>query len=300
MPAKILVGTCSWTDPTLIECGRFYPRRSMSAAERLSFYAEQFPLVEVDSTFYAPPSERNARLWADRTPSGFVFDVKVFALLTGHGSRPERLPPGIRDAVGPPRGRAANIYLRDLDRDVADQLWETHRHALEPLRTSGRLGALLFQFAPWFHRDREHVRFIADLPARLPGLRIAVEFRGGGWMTPDAAPTTLALLERHGLTYVSVDEPQGFRTSTPPVAAATSSLAYVRLHGRNSATWEARTPTAADRFNYLYTEEELREWVPRVHELAHDADTVHVLFNNNYQDVGVRNARQMALLLSSD
>ena len=303
MSAPILTGTCSWTDPTLIECGRFYPRRSMSARERLVHYAEQFPIVEVDSTYYAPPTERNARLWAERTPPGFVFDVKVFALLTGHGARIDRLPPELRDAVErPPRPaddrRPPNVYLRHLSPAGIEAVWELHRTALQPLRDASKLGALLFQFPPWFRKDTRSERYLARLPERLPDDRIAVEFRGGGWMEPEAAGATLALLEAHGLAYVSVDEPQGFRSSTPPVAAVTGGLAYVRFHGRNTATWESRTASSSDRFNYLYSEDELREWVPRVRELARGADMVHVLFNNNFEDVGVRNARQMTLLLA--
>lgn len=116
-------------------------------------------------------------------------------------------------------------------------------------------------------------------------------------MEPDAAAGTLALLEGAGLAYVSVDEPQGFRSSTPPVAAVTAPLAVIRLHGRNSSTWEARKATASERFKYLYTDAELREWVPRVRELAAGAGAVHVLFNNNYADWGMRNARRMAELL---
>jgi len=298
MCARILIGTCSWTDPTLIECGGFYPRRSMSAAERLRYYSAEFHIVEVDSTYYSPPSLRNAELWAQRTPPGFTFDVKAFALLTGHGARVERLPPELRETVR--AGHGTTIYLRHLSQRGVDLLWELHRAALEPLRHSGKLGALLFQFAPWFRRDRRNAAYIAELPQRLPDDRIAVELRGGGWMEPQAAGRTLAWLERHGLAYVSVDEPQGFPTSTPPLAAATTRLAYVRLHGRNADTWTARTATAAERFNYLYSEDELREWAPRIRELARSTDEVHVLFNNNYRDVGIRNARQMTLLLAGE
>ena len=147
-------------------------------------------------------------------------------------------------------------------------------------------------------RGPANERYLREIAARLPGVTVAVEFRGGGWMGDDAAAAaTLRLLEDEGLAYVSVDEPQGFRSSTPPVVAATAPLAYVRFHGRNARTWEARTSVASDRFKYLYGDAELAEWVPRVRELEARAGTVHVLFNNNYQDVGVRNARQMTLLL---
>jgi uncharacterized protein YecE (DUF72 family) len=296
--ARILVGTCSWTDPTLIACRRFYPAGVSSAEARLRFYAEHFPLVEVDSTYYAPPSERNARFWAERTPDGFVFDVKAYALLTGHGARFDRLPTALRALVTAPADGNKNVYLRHLPAEGVELIWRIHRQALEPLREAGKLGAVLFQFPPWFTRTTENVDYVRSLRRRLPDYRLAVEFRGGGWMEEEAAAGTLALLEHEGLAYVSVDEPQGLRSSTPPVAAATTELGYVRLHGRNRDTWDARSAVASDRFNYLYSDGELHEWLPRVRELAQTARAVHVLFNNNYEDYGLRNARQMASLLA--
>jgi uncharacterized protein YecE (DUF72 family) len=298
--ARILVGSCSWTDPTLISSGRFYPPGVSSAEGRLRYYAEQFPIVEVDSTYYAPPSERNCALWAARTPDEFVFNVKAYALLTGHPARVQRLPPWLRDALAVEALVKKNVYRKDIDAVAVERLWELHRRALAPLAEAGKLGAVLFQFPPWFVRSPANAGYLTQIPARLPGLNIAVEFRGGGWLHHEAAGDTLRLLEDAGLTYVSVDEPQGFRSSTPAVTAATTPLAIVRLHGRNVATWEARTASASDRFKYLYGVDELREWVPRVRDLAGTAKCVHVLFNNNYEDWGIRNARQMARLLDTD
>ena len=295
--ARTLVGSCSWTDPSLIACGRFYPPGVSSPEDRLRHYARQFPLVEVDSTYYAPPSERNSRLWVERTPDGFTFDVKAYGLLTGHPARTERLPGWLRATVTPKALGKRNIYRKDVDGAAVERLWEVHRAAFEPLRSAGKLGAVLFQFPPWFVRGAENERYLRRIPEQLPGVAVAVEFRGGGWMDDDAAPATLRLLEGAGLVYVSVDEPQGFRSSTPPVVAATAPLAVVRLHGRNADTWEAKTAAASDRFKYLYSDAELAEWVPRVRELEARAGTVHVLFNNNYEDWGMRNARRMTQLL---
>jgi len=303
MTARILTGTCSWTDPTLIASERFYPSRIMSAKERLEFYARHFPIVEVDSTFYGPPKEETSRLWAERTPPGFIFDVKAFGLLTGHGAPLERLPPEIREADAPLKaggsGKPRNLYLKDLTHEQRDLLWESHHRALLPLHSAGKLGAVLFQFPRWFLISRDRKEYLRRIPERLSGYRIAVEFRGGGWMDEERAAGTLAFLEDAGLAYVSVDEPQGFSNSVPPIAAATSELAYVRLHGRNAETWNKKGPAASDRFNYLYSEDELREWVPRVKLLAEQAGEVHVMFNNNHEDVGVRNARQMAVMLDA-
>jgi uncharacterized protein YecE (DUF72 family) len=296
--ATILVGSCSWTDPTLIACGRFYPRGVSTAEARLRHYATQFPLVEVDATYYAPPTTRNSLLWVERTPAGFVFDVKAFALLTGHHAAADRLPPQLRGALPPELASKRRLYAADAGADFLELVWALHREALAPLAAAGKLGAVLFQFPPWFVPSRENRDYVRGIPERLPGgWTAAVEFRGGGWMEPDSAAESLALLERAGLAYVCVDEPQVERTSTPPVVAATASLAYVRLHGRNTETWGVTTGAASDRFKYLYSDAELEEWVPQVRELSRQAGAVHVLFNNNYEDWGMRNAHRMAQLL---
>jgi uncharacterized protein YecE (DUF72 family) len=297
MSTRILVGSCSWTDPTLIACGRFYPPGVTSAEARLRYYAEQFDIVEVDSTYYAPPSARNSELWAARTPDHFVFNVKAFGLLTHHPAVVERLPEWLRGTLPEQARGRRNAYAKDLPAEVMDKVWELHREALEPLAAAGKLGAVLFQFPPWFVRSRENREYLLRLADRLPGWPLAVEFRGGGWMDDDSAAATFRLLEEAGLAYVAVDEPQGFPNSTPPVAAATAPLAMVRLHGRNAGTWESRTGAASDRFKYLYSDAELEEWVPRVRELAAQSRAVHVLFNNNYEDWGMQNARRMAHLL---
>ena len=300
MPARILVGSCSWTDPTLIASGRFYQPGVTSAEARLRFYTEQFPIVEVDSSYYAPPSARNSALWAARTPDDFVFNVKAYGLLTGHPTRVDRLPGWIAAALDEPARGKKNAYLKDLDAATVDRLWQAHREALEPLAAAGKLGAVLFQFPPWFVRSGEHEDYLRALPRRLPGWPLAVELRGGDWLSDSAAAGTLRLLEDAGLSFVAVDEPQGFRSSTPAVVAATAPLSIVRLHGRNAETWEARTRVASDRFKYLYADRELEEWVPRVRELARHSAAVHVLFNNNYEDWGMRNARRMAQLLGTE
>jgi uncharacterized protein YecE (DUF72 family) len=295
--ARILVGSCSWTDPTLIASGRFYPPGVTSAEARLRFYAEQFPIVEVDSTYYAPPSEPNGELWAARTPEGFVFNVKAYALLTGHPALVERLPSWLREALPAQVLAKKNAYGKDVGEDGIEKLWDLHRRALAPLADAGKLGAVLFQFPPWFVSSAANAAYVRELPRRLPGWTLAVEFRGGGWMDQQAAAGTLRLLEEAGLAYVSVDEPQGFRSSTPVIVAATAPLAIVRLHGRNAITWDAKTRAASDRFRYLYSDDELLEWIPEVRELARQTQAVHVLFNNNYEDWGMRNARRMAQLL---
>jgi uncharacterized protein YecE (DUF72 family) len=291
----VKVGTCSWTDPTLLKAG-WYPAEADSAEARLAHYASQFPVVEVDSTYYSLPSERNATLWAERTPPGFTFDVKAFSLMTGHGTALAKLPPILRDSLPPPAaGKGGNLYLKDLPPEAQRWIWQAFDDALAPLAQAGKLGAILLQFPPWFAISRENKRYLEQCREMLPQRRLAVEFRQRSWLEERNAQETLAFLAQNDLSYVCVDEPQGFRSSIPPLTAVTNpALSVVRFHGRNRENWEARGISAAERFRYLYGEQELAEWVPRIGEVSAQASETHVLFNNCYSDFGVRNAADLA------
>jgi uncharacterized protein YecE (DUF72 family) len=291
---NVYYGTSSWTDKTLLASKRFYPPSAKSAADRLRYYAERFPLVEVDSTYYALPSERNAALWIERTPPHFVFNIKAFGLLTHHPVGARALPAKLRESVGEEKQR---LYRKDFPPDALATVDDMFVSALGPLEAAGRLGAVLFQFPRWFVRSRPNIDYLRELSERFP-YRIAVEFRGPTWMESDRADRTLSLLSDLGMSYVVVDEPQGFKTSIPPVVAATSpELAVLRFHGRNADTWEKAGLTAAERFRYLYSEEELEQWVGPARELAAGAKQLHILMNNCYEDYGIRNAAQMGALL---
>jgi uncharacterized protein YecE (DUF72 family) len=294
---NVYYGTCGWTDRTLIESGGFYPANVRSAEGRLRHYAREFPLVEVDATFYSPPSEENARLWAERAPPDFVFDIKAFGLLTHHAVDVRRLPEVARARLTNATLDKQRLYLRAAPAEIVELVWALHIDALRPLADSGKLGCVLFQFPHWFVKTRANVEYLREIRDRLPW-RIAVEFRGGGWMEGERQGRTLALLEELGLAYVSVDEPQGFKSSTPPVVACTAPLAVLRLHGHNVETWEKLNITASERFRYLYSEDELRRWVWPARELAARAEQVHVLMNNCYRDYATRNAKQFAALLA--
>ena len=298
MQRGVYVGTCSWTDPTLIEAGSFYPQPGMSAEERLGFYAGTFPIVEVDSTYYAPPSERVAGLWVERTPPDFIFDIKAFRLLTQHPTPLSSLWKDLRDEVPEELKAKKNLYMRDLPRPVQAEAVERFAQALMPLHSAGKLGVLLFQLPPYVYPNRGSFGYLSWAAQHLEEYDVAVEFRNERWLDDEHRDETLTFLERHGLTYVCVDEPQGFRSSVPPLTAATSSIAEVRFHGRNAENWEKRGITAAERFRYDYPAEELAEWVPRVAELAESADRVHVLMNNCYADYGIRSASAFARLLA--
>lgn len=294
---EILVGTCSWTDQTLIECGRFYPDWARSAEARLQYYASQFPVVEVDSTYYALPNERTSGLWVNRTGDNFVFDIKAFRLFTQHPTPLTSLPKDIREALPSDLKQKANIYSRDLPEELTDELWRRFERALLPLESAGKLGVVLFQFPPWFYPGNEQREYILSCKEKLQQYRIAIEFRHNSWVNEKNVERTLNFLRENDLPYVCVDEPQGFRSSMPPLAEATSDIGLIRFHGRNRETWEKKGATVAERFNYLYSEEELREWVLRIKELASKTRQLHVLFNNCHQDKAVVNARQVAFMI---
>jgi uncharacterized protein YecE (DUF72 family) len=297
----ILVGTASWTDKTLIREGTFYPKGVTSAAERLRYYAEQFPIVEVDSTYYFPPSTKNAALWAERTPVHFTFHVKAYSLLTGHPTRPASLFDDLRDAVPEEHRGKRFLYASHLPPEVLDEVWTRFAEALMPLHSAGKLGVVHLQFPEYFLPGAAARERILECRERLPDYGIAVEFRNARWMNERNRARTLEFLSEHRIPYTSVDMPQGFASSLPDVAASTSpDLAYVRFHGRNTRTWNAKSETATPRFAYLYSEEELAEWVPRIKELARSSREVHVLMNNCYRDYAVTNARQLAGLLTTE
>jgi uncharacterized protein YecE (DUF72 family) len=298
MSATFLVGTSSWTDPTLLKSG-WYPPEAKTAEARLAHYASQFPIVEVDSTYYAPPSERNAVLWAERTPAHFTFNVKAFSLLTQHPAKVDALPKALREHA--PAGKRS-VYQRDLPQKVIDQLFDMFGSALMPLHSAGKLGALMFQFPEWFVPSKASKDYVVAAAKRLRDFRLAIEFRNRTWMdTDERRERTLAWLEEHDLVYVCVDMPQGFTSSIPPVVAATAKdLAIVRFHGHNDENWKRKGITVAERFDYLYSNKELKAWQHQLFDLGAQVRRTHVLFNNCYQDKGVRNAAQMALLLAQE
>ncbi len=287
---RILVGTASWTDKTLIASG-WYPDDVKTAQQRLAYYAGQFPLVEVDATYYSPPAENTVSLWRDRTPPGFTFNVKAFSLLTQHPTRPAALYKDLRERLGEPK---KNLYLRDVGPQIADQVWERFLSALTPLHEAGKLGAILFQFPQWFPIGKSNKHYILECKARCEPMRICVEFRNHTWMSEENQAETLDFLSSYGLPYVSVDMPQGHPSSIPPALAATADLAVVRFHG-HSKKWTSKD--IYERFGYLYSEEELQQWAPKLHRLAEDAQTTHVLMNNCYRDYAQVNAAQLAHLL---
>lgn len=296
--SRILIGTASWTDPTLVKEGSFYPRDVKTAEARLRFYAEQFPIVEVDSTYYFPPSEQNAALWIERTPRDFTFNVKAYSLLTNHPTRRDSIYKDLQAELPDELEGKRNLYRDKLPDAIVEEVWQRFHDALMPLHSAGKLGAVLFQFPQWFVIGRRSKDYILECRDRLKDFRIAVEFRHKTWLGERNVQETLSFLEEHDLPLVCVDMPQGFDSSLPPIAAVTAKdLAMVRFHGRNTDAWATKSEAASERFRYEYSEAQLQEWAPRIKDVAGQTRETHVLMNNCYRDYAVNNARQLGALL---
>ncbi len=296
----IRIGTASWTDPTMTAPGVFYPRGASTPEARLRYYASRFSLVEVDSTYYALPSRQMAELWTARTPDDFVFNVKAHALMTGQPSELNRLPRDLQDALPASLASRPRVYAKDLPPEILDRVWSHFLDALEPLRTSGKLGAVLLQFPRWVLPSRVNRDLIQEAVDRLGDIRSAVELRNQRWFgaTERDSGRTLEWFRQHDIPLVMVDGPQGLESSVPAVSVSTSTtLAMVRLHGRRSDTWEQAGVPTVERYRWLYTKDELAEWVPRIAEALRRAGEVHVLLNNCYGNYGAANAMELGLML---
>lgn len=267
--ATVRIGTCSWADEGLLRT--WYPRGVSSAEARLRHYAERFDTVEVDSPFYALPDPDVTQRWAERTPDHFTFHAKASAAMTWHD--------------GAPTNEAFRLF----------------RTALEPLELSGKLRGVLLQYHPRFTKSQAALDELALAPERLHPLVPLIEFRHRSWLEENEQAATLGFLEQHGLAYVSVDSPATRASNVSPrVAAATHRVAYIRFHGRNAATWNIRgARSAADRFDWLYSAEELADWVEPLRRLTEEAQEVYALFNNNRDDFAPRGAATLRGLLDA-
>jgi uncharacterized protein YecE (DUF72 family) len=267
LAATVRIGVCSWADEGLLKA--WYPRGVSTAEKRLRYYAERFDVVEVDSPYYALPDPEVTERWARRTPDDFTFHVKASAAMTWHEGEP------------------------------SDEAFRLFRAALEPLELSGKLRGVLLQYHPRFTKTAEAKAELAQARVRLEPLVPLVEFRHRSWMDEAERADTLAFLEANGLAYVSLDSPRTRASNVSPrVAAATHRLAYVRFHGRNAKTWNIRgAESAAERFDWLYSDEELAEWVAPLARLADEAEEVYAMFNNNRDDFAPRSAQILRGLL---
>lgn len=300
--AAILVGTASWTDPTITRGSIFYPRGVTTAEARLRWYASQFPVVEVDSSYYSLPVRATAQLWADRTPPHFIFHLKAHALMTGQPTEVARLPEPLVDALPAALADRPRVYAKDLPPELHDAVWESFLDAVGPLRVAGKLGGILLQYPRWFLPTPESKAVLADAARRLGDVPGAVELRNRHWFDEPGGPRTtrtLALLRDLGLTHVMVDGPRGLESSVPAIAAVTTpTMAVVRLHGRRAATWEAPRVPTVERYRYLYDGAELAALVPKLETLSTHARRTTVFLNNCYGNYGTTNARELVAALT--
>ena len=287
----IRIGTCSWADEALSK--HWYPE-GLPARERLGYYAERFSTVEVDSTYYRVPTESMVQGWADRTPEGFVMHVKAFGLMTRHPVKLEQVPAELRDGMPvDDRGRVDRP-----SREARGAVFQEFLRALEPLRAAGKLGGILFQMPPYVVWKQSSLDYLEWADEQLGGDLMLVEPRHRSWYAEDVRAELLRWLEEHGMAWVVVDAPKVDAGNVPAtLPAVTSGVAYVRFHGRNAATWNARGGSAAVRFDYLYDEDELREWSPTLRRLGEEAEEAYAFFNNNNQTDGVAQAPAGARLL---
>lgn len=292
---RILVGISSWAEPELVRSD-FYPAEVKTPEARLGYYASRFPVAEIDSSYHFFPTQRNLALWLENTPDGFTFDVKVFSLFTQHPTPFASLPRTIREKYAGQIQAKGNVYLHHLPDAAVDELWTIFVRTIELFRNMGKLGAVLLQLPPWFHPEPKNFDYIGRCQERLSPYRVAVEFRVGSWLE-EHREETLKFLREHGIALVCVDEPQGFKSSVPPVGEVTAPLAIVRFHGRNKENWETRGIPSTEKFNYLYSEDELKEWVPRIRSMAKATKELHLIFKNKHTDFPVKSAIQMKELL---
>jgi uncharacterized protein YecE (DUF72 family) len=290
MPGRIVVGTSSWADPGFVE--DWYPD-DLPARDRLSWYAEHFEAVEVNSTFYAVPAERTIERWAEQTPEGFTFDVKLHRLLSRHAAGLDSLPTDLRDdaeVVG--RGRVR------LTPDLEAALAEHTLAAVAPLDDAGKLGAFLLQLSPAFEPRKHELGELDALVERLAPRPVAIEFRHRAWVRKERRERTLEHLSNIGAVFGSVDAPRGRQvTIMPPLDAVTNDeLAYFRAHGRNAEGY-VKGKSVAERFGWEYSDDELEEIRGRVEGLAQEVPNVRLMFNNNRSDDAPRAALRFRELI---
>lgn len=291
---SIWIGTASWSHPALVDCGRFYPSEDMNAEERLRFYATQFPLVEVDSSYYAMTSPSVARQWAERTPHGFVMNAKAFRLFTGHQTSPKALDADVRAELPAALRDKSIFYYRDVPPELREVLWQRFVDSLVPLRDAGRLGLVHFQFAPWVMRNRAGLAHLEHCVERMRGHTVSIEFRNFSWFDAAHAQDTLAVERRLGVVHTIVDAPQGFTNSVPAIWETThDTQALIRMHGRNEQSWNHRGNSSSGRFNYEYDDAELEGLAGQIARIDRPGLRLQVVMNNNAEDFAQANGKRL-------
>jgi len=296
LSGKIACGTAGWTDKTLVTGGLFYPKGATGAEARLRHYARHFALVEVDATYYSLLPPEVAARWVEWTPPSFVLDVKAHPIVTGHPVDVARLPADLKQALGD----TGRVYPDRLPREIAAEIEARFRALLEPLARAGRLGCVMAQFPPWFSATRGNARKLEQLRERWSDFPISIELRNKSWFSDARRERVFDLLRAQRFSYVCVDEPDVERGGVPPVTVVTNpDLALVRFHGQNRSGWSKRGASVHERFDYLYSPEELAAWVTPVRALAEKAQRVHAIFNNCVRNYAVLGAKGFSVLLQA-
>lgn len=295
----VRIGSCSWTEKTLIQSREFYPEGTSTAEERLRYYSNVFDVVEVDSSYYAIPSLRTVGLWADRTPPDFIFHIKAYGLLTGHAVDLRSMPQEIRDMLPAETLKENRISVKE--REPLETVFKLFKASLGPLIKSDRLGIVVFQYPPFFVYKKENLDYILFCKDMMGDLRIGIEFRHGSWLTENKKKEVFDLLGKNDLVYIAADEPQyGTMATVPFIPEATSDTAYLRLHGRNKNNWLKRGIETSGRYNYLYSEDELRSFIPSIRELNRRTKNLHIMFNNCHGGFAIRNSLGMKQMLKEE
>ncbi len=294
----IRIGTCSWTEKTLLKSGEFYPPDIKTARDRLKFYSDHFNTVEVDSSYYAIPSEQNAMLWAERTPDQFTFHFKAYGALTGHGVDPRSMPKDILRLLPLSERNKPRIYIKD--HEIIKAIGERFVNVLWPLRKSNKLGVLVFQYPQWFHFKPANLEYILLCKKLMDSIPLVIEFRHGSWLTDNRAKEVFDFLNKNDLSYVTADEPQyGSLATVPYLPEVTGEIAYFRFHGRNTQNWLKKGVETSLRYSYLYSDSELKEFAGSVRRLNRKAKKTYAMFNNCHGGFAVRNALRLKDLLAS-
>jgi len=286
---RIRLGTASWTDPGFI--ADWYPK-NIRPGDRLAWDAQHFNLVEVNSSFYAVPRSALVARWCEQTPDDFVFDVKLHRLLSRHSTQTKMLPTGLRKLAG---GSDKAVLSPKLETELVKVFLES----LEPMIDCGKLGALLLQLSPSFSPRKHSLSELDHLIELLDGHKIAIELRNRNWLDDEQRQKTIAYFRSQRVAMVVVDGPPGDHFMIMPSfdVVTTRRLAYLRAHGRNTRGYVSGR-TVADRFDYDYTDKELKEIADRALGLADIAIDTHIVFNNNKSNYAPKAAERFQRIVA--
>ena len=294
----VRIGTCSWTDKTLLKSG-FYPASASSPAGRLAYYSSRFGVVEVDSTYYALADSRSANRWIGSTPDNFLFGVKSYGLFTFHRVKFASLSAWLKAELGggPPN---ALVKREDVSHKQRVRLYEEFLRPVEILHSSGRLAYLLFQFPQYWLYNAENLSYIKRIREMSGTMPLALELRNRSWFEGGNRDVFIDLLSDRNIAYTAVDEPDiGWTVPRDwPITADFGTV--VRFHGRNHAGWQNPKASVYERFDYEYKREELADWVSEIisiREKSGGAQKIFLMFNNCVSDKAVRGARLMTEML---